>query len=259
MIQHTHDPNVYNKIPKILTISADLTELKTDYTYKLARTTNNKVHPSQGQKSNLEDLKKKNFDRAFKIVSAVDFNTVKIFYLEKYVGSLNIKEEIRVNCREEIEQVETHPSLNYLIIGCKGGKIRVFSYKEKKFLVDWNLDIRLEYTTLDPSGLFLVTSGISPKKIRQTLSLNSSIMLMEIGTGFCYDAGTSIFGVTFIRWMDSGKYIIMGTKEGRVYITELCNEIQETILDALEDMKTSAFWWDQWKLGEEENEAFNLQ
>jgi len=37
LIQHTHDPNVYNKIPKVLSISPDLTELKTDYTYKLAR------------------------------------------------------------------------------------------------------------------------------------------------------------------------------------------------------------------------------
>jgi hypothetical protein len=145
LIQHTHDPNVYNKIPKILTVSPDLTELKTDYTYKLARNTSKSQIPST-QRSNLDDLGKKNFDRSFKIVSAVDFNTVKVFYLEKYIGSLNIKEEIRVNCREEIERVETHCSLNYLIIGCKGGKVRVFSYKEKKFLADWNLDMRLECT-----------------------------------------------------------------------------------------------------------------
>jgi hypothetical protein len=144
LIQHTHDPSVYNKIPKILSISPDLTELKTDYTYKLARHNGPKSKMTNSKRSNLDELKKKNFDRSFKIVSAVDFNTVKVFYLEKYVGSLNIKEEVRVNCREEIERVETHCSLNYLIIGCKGGRIRVFSYKDRKFLVDWNLDMRLE-------------------------------------------------------------------------------------------------------------------
>jgi hypothetical protein len=48
-------------------------------------------------------MSKRNFDRAFRIVSAVDFNTVKVFFLEKYVGALSIKEEIRVNTREEIE------------------------------------------------------------------------------------------------------------------------------------------------------------
>lgn len=89
-------------------------------------------------------MSKRNFDRAFRIVSAVDFNTVKVFFLEKYVGSLSIKEEIRVNTREEIEQVETHSSLNYLIIGCAGGRIRIFSFKEKKFLIDWNFDMRIE-------------------------------------------------------------------------------------------------------------------
>ena len=51
----------------------------------------------------------------------------------------------------------------------------------------------------------------------------------------------------------------MGTREGRIYINETSQEIRETILDAQENMKQSAFWWDQWKIGDEEKDEFNLQ
>jgi hypothetical protein len=138
--------------------------------------------------------------------------------------------------------VETHSSLNYLIIGCAGGRIRFFSFKEKKFLIDWNFDMRIECKfkalildiTQDPSGLFLVTSGVSPKKIKQTLSLNSSLQIMEIGTGVTFDAGCQIFGISFIKWMEGGRFVILGTREGKIYVTEATTDIAETILDATE-------------------------
>ena len=51
----------------------------------------------------------------------------------------------------------------------------------------------------------------------------------------------------------------MGTQEGRIYVTETSSEIYETILEARDSMKKSAFWWDQWKLGDEEKDQFNLE
>ena len=111
--------------------------------------------------------------------------------------------------------------------------------------------------TQDPSGLFLVTSGVSPKKIKQTLSLNSSLQIMEIGTGVTFDAGCQIFGISFIKWMEGGRFVILGTREGKIYVTEATTDIAETILDATEQIKSSPFWWDQWTIGSEENQGIN--
>ena len=111
----------------------------------------------------------------------------------------------------------------------------------------------------DPTGLFLVTSGVSPKKIKQTLSLNSSLQIMEIGTGVTFDAGCQIFGISFIKWLEAGRFIVLGTREGKIYVTEAQSDIRETILDAQEQIKTSPFWWDQWKLGKEECDPVNTE
>ena len=57
---------------------------------------------------------------------------------------------------------------------------------------------------------------------------------MEIGTGVTFDAGCQIFGVSFIKWMEAGHFIVLGTQEGKIYVTEAKTDMSETILDALD-------------------------
>lgn len=74
-------------------------------------------------------------------------------------------------------------------------------------------------------------------------------MLLEIGTGISYEAGVNIFGVTYFAWSSDGRFIFIGTAEGRIAICECQKEIKENIWDVLSEMKKSVFYWDQWTLG----------
>lgn len=74
-------------------------------------------------------------------------------------------------------------------------------------------------------------------------------MLLEIGTGVTYEAGVNIFGVSFFKWSSDGRFLIIGTVEGRIAICECDTEIKENIWDVLGEMRHSIFYWDQWTLG----------
>ena len=92
--------------------------------------------------------------------------------VEKYIAALNIRDEIRINIRESIDNYEMHASLNYLIITTTDGIFRLFSFKTRTFIQDNQMNMRIKHSCFDPSGLYVIAGGISPKKIRQTLSLN---------------------------------------------------------------------------------------
>lgn len=76
------------------------------------------------------------------------------------------------------------------------------------------------------------------------------MMLLEIGTGLTFEAGVSIFGVTTLNWSTDGRFVIIGTIEGRVVICECEKEVKENIWDVLTEMRKSIFYWDQWTLGQ---------
>lgn len=76
-------------------------------------------------------------------------------------------------------------------------------------------------------------------------------MLVEIGTGKVVKGGLSPFGVTFLSWSKDGRFLYVGTKQGRLLVCECEEEIRENILDATDLIKDNYFFWDRFKLGKE--------
>lgn len=64
--------------------------------------------------------------------------------MEKYVASLNIRDEIRINIRESIDNYEIHASLNYLVITTTNGVFRLFCFKRRKFVQDNQMNMRIK-------------------------------------------------------------------------------------------------------------------
>jgi hypothetical protein len=76
-------------------------------------------------------------------------------------------------------------------------------------------------------------------------------MIVEVGTGNIFKSGLSPFGVKCFDWSKDGRFIYMGTEQGRVLICECDDEIKENILDTIDLIKTNHFFWDNFGLGAE--------
>ena len=171
---------------------------------------------------------------------------------------MQIKDSLTISTLEPIDNFDIHKSLNYILITTKDGSIHLFSLKTKEFVFKYSLEMRVKSSFVDPSGLYLIACGVSPKMMRTTLSMNckmlitsASVMIIEIGTGLTYKSGMSPFGVTCFEWSKDGKFVYMGTEQGRVIICEAEEEIKENILDALDLIKSNHFFWDNFGIGSE--------
>lgn len=127
-----------------------------------------------------EQLIKKNFDVAFMIVVPVDFTSLKLYYVQKGVSSLQIKDSVTISTLEVIDHFDIHKSLNYVVVTTKDGTVHLFSLKTNEYVFKYALDMRIKDVCIDSSGLYMVASGISPKLSKQTFSLNCSRKLMQL-------------------------------------------------------------------------------
>lgn len=125
LVQHQCDPNTLDWDLTKVAMVEDLAELKADYAYKLAR--GNKTLPTP-------DIKKKNYDRAFKVVCPLSHTSLKVFLIEKNVTNLKVSGELVLRLKEEIQDFKVHPSLNYLIVTTTDGAIHLYSFKDRKFV-----------------------------------------------------------------------------------------------------------------------------
>ena len=164
LVQHQHDPQVIGTAAPRVLLGEDLYELKEDYAYKLAR---------GGTLANSQELLKKNFDKTCLAASLLDQNTLKIFHLRKNVSSVGIRDESRINMRTRIENFKLHPGFGYMLIGTMDGDITVYNLAKKHVASTMQLNVKLADFDVDPSGLYLVATGISPKVARKTLSYRS--------------------------------------------------------------------------------------
>lgn len=87
---------------------------------------------------------KKNYDVAFMAVCSTDLNSLKLFYVEKGVSSLQVKEYFNVSTLEYIDDFEIHRSLNYIVINTKDGNIHLFSLKTHEFVFKYCLEMRIK-------------------------------------------------------------------------------------------------------------------
>lgn len=78
------------------------------------------------------------------MICPTDYNTLKVFIVEKYIASLNIRDEIRINARESIDNFEVHPSLNYLLITTSDGVLRLFCFKKQRFVQENQMNMRIK-------------------------------------------------------------------------------------------------------------------
>lgn len=76
-------------------------------------------------------------------------------------------------------------------------------------------------------------------------------MIVEVGTGIVYKSGISPFGVRSFAWSSDGKFLYMGTEQGRVIICECEDEVRSNILDTLDLIKANHFFWDNFEIGKE--------
>lgn len=76
-------------------------------------------------------------------------------------------------------------------------------------------------------------------------------MIVEVGTGLISKSGLSPFGVVCFEWSRDGKFVFIGTEQGRVLICETEEEIKENILDAIDLIKSNHFFWDNFGIGNE--------
>lgn len=90
-----------------------------------------------------ETLIKKNYDVSFMVLCAVDFCAVKLFYVEKGVSTLQLKDSITISTTEIVEGFDIHKSLNYVIVTTKDGKVSLFSVKLKEFVFSYTLEMRI--------------------------------------------------------------------------------------------------------------------
>lgn len=97
----------------------------------------------------------------------------------------------------------------------------------------------------------MIAGGTSPKVLRQSLSMNSTILVVEIGTGLVFKSGVSPFGVRCFEWSKDGKFVYVGTDQGRILLCECEDEIKENISDMKALISQNHFFWDQFGLGGE--------
>lgn len=78
------------------------------------------------------------------LLCAVDFCALKLFYLEKSVSSIQLRDSVTISTTEIIEGFDIHKSLNYCIITTKDGRVNLFSIKQKEFVFSYSLEIRVK-------------------------------------------------------------------------------------------------------------------
>jgi hypothetical protein len=121
-----------------------------------------------------ERLIKKNFDVAFMTLVPLDFTSLKLYYVQKGVSSLQIKDSVTISTLEIIDHFDIHKSLNYVIVITKDGMVHVFSLKTNEYVFKYALEMRIKDICIDTSGLYMVAGGVSPKLSKQLFSLNCS-------------------------------------------------------------------------------------
>ena len=164
LIDHQYDPNVTNKPAGRVKIREDLRRMKEDFEFK-DRT--RRPIPKHS-----DDLAKKNFDVAFMALASADFNSAKLFFIEKGVSTLQLKDSLTMSTLEPIDDFEFHKSLNYVMITTRDGSIQLFSLKTREFVFRYELEMRIRGSCADPSGLYMIAGGVSPKMVRSQLSIN---------------------------------------------------------------------------------------
>lgn len=97
----------------------------------------------------------------------------------------------------------------------------------------------------------MVAGGVCPKVSRQTLTMNSTVLIVEIGTGTVYKSGMSPFGVKCFEWSRDGRFIYVGTEQGRILVCECEEEIKENVQDLVSLINENHFFWDNFGLGVE--------
>lgn len=78
------------------------------------------------------------------VLCSVDFCALKLFYLEKGVSTVQMKDSITISTNEIIEGFDIHRSLNYCIITTKDGKVSLFSTKLKEFVFSYTLEMKIK-------------------------------------------------------------------------------------------------------------------
>lgn len=81
--------------------------------------------------------------------------------------------------------------------------------------------------------------------------MNSTVLIAEIGTGIIYKSGMSPFGVTSFAWSKDGRFIFVGTEQGRILVCECEKEVHENIWDLMDLINSNHFFWDNFKIGSE--------
>ncbi len=167
LIDHQYDPNASNKPFGRVKMREDLRRMKEDLEFK--------EQTKRPIPKHSEDLAKKNFDVAFMALASTDFNAAKLFYLEKGISSLQLKDSLTMSTLEPIEDFDFHKSLNYVMITTRDGSIQLFSLKTREFVFRYDLEMRIRGSCADPSGLYMIAGGISPKLVRSQLSVNCTL------------------------------------------------------------------------------------
>lgn len=81
--------------------------------------------------------------------------------------------------------------------------------------------------------------------------MNSTVLIAEIGTGVIYKSGMSPFGVSCFAWSKDGRFVFVGTEQGRILVCECEEEVRENILDLIDLIKHNHFFWDNFSIGAE--------
>ena len=78
------------------------------------------------------------------LLVSTDHCAVKLFYIEKGISSLQIKDTITISTLEPIDNFEIHKSLNYVAVTTKDGVIHIFSLKTNEFVFKYALEMRIK-------------------------------------------------------------------------------------------------------------------
>lgn len=108
-----------------------------------------------------------------------DFTSLKLYYIQKGVSSLQIKDSVSISTLEVIDHFDIHKSLNYVTVTTKDGMLHLFSLKTNEYVFKYSLEMRVRDVGMDTAGLYMVVAGVSPKLSKQTFSLNCSLLLNQ--------------------------------------------------------------------------------
>lgn len=78
------------------------------------------------------------------VAVSTDFNSLKVFFVEKGVTSLQFKDSLNISTLEPIDSFDIHKSLNYVLVTTKDGCIHVFGLKTKEFIFKFALEMRVK-------------------------------------------------------------------------------------------------------------------